>query len=102
MSFAAKIDYCGLTKYGLALRSNAQNATNGLLEIPASDGSYIGNEIYGHIQNPTCEYAISCDTTISATLGNVENSLTGTPYALQSITINTGAGTEPTVNATAV
>ena len=49
MSFAAKIDYCGLTKYGLALRSNAQNATNGLLEIPASDGSYIGNEIYGHI-----------------------------------------------------
>ena len=44
MSFAAKVDYIGLERDGLSLRSNAQNATVTKLEIPGADGSILGTE----------------------------------------------------------
>jgi len=105
MSFAAKIDYVGLGSTGLVLRSNGQNGTNGVLEIPGSDGSILGDEIYGHVKNPTCEYAISGTTQLSSLkLGKVHNTeLTGMgPFALSRLAVSTGAGAEPTVQADAV
>lgn len=105
MSFAAKIDYAGLGSTGLVLRSNGQNGTNGVLEIPGSDGSILGDEIYGHIKNPTCEYAISGSTELTGlSLGTVYNTqLTGMgPFALSRLAVSTGAGAEPTVQADAV
>lgn len=98
MSFAAKIDYAGLSSVGLALRSNGQNASNSVLEIQGADGSIIGDLITGHIKNPTCGYAISGTTVLSGlALGKVNNTALSTPYALTRLRISTGAGQEPTV-----
>lgn len=98
MSFAAKTDYAGLTRAGLVLRSNGQNATNTVLEIPGSDGSILGDIITGHLKNPTCGYAINGTAVLSGlSLGKVHN--TDTTYALSRLRISTGAGQEPTVEA---
>ena len=101
MSFAAKIDYVGLARTGLVLRSNGQNGSNSVLEIPGADGSILGDEVYGHIKAPTCEYAINGTATLSGIeLGKVYGS--DGAYALTRIQVSTGAGQEPTVNADAV
>ena len=102
MSFAAKTDYVGLARTGLVLRSNGQNGSNSVLEIPGADGSILGDEITGHIQAPTCEYAINGTATLNnIALGKVHNTEMG-PYALTRIQVSTGAGQEPTVNADSV
>lgn len=99
MSFATKENLVGLTIEGLTLRSNGQNASNGVLQIHGANGSWIGEEIFGHIKNPTCEYAITKKLSLSGIkLGNCYNK----PYALSRIAISTGAGQEPTFNADAV
>ena len=106
MAFKEKTDYIGLTTTigdtYVKLRANNKNASNQLLQIHGSDGSYIGDEIYGHIAAPNCEYAILKESTVSGLeLGKVYS--TGTvPYALQHIHITTGAGAEPTLTADAV
>ncbi len=99
MSFAAKTDYAGLSRTGLTLRSNGQNATNTVLEIPGSDGSILGDIITGHLKNPTCGYAVNGTAVLDdVSLGKVHGTGT-TPYALARIRISTGAGQEPTVEA---
>ncbi len=102
MAFAEKKDYVGLERTGLALRNNGQNGSNSVLEIPGANGSILGDEITGHIKNPTCGYAI----TGSASLSGIElGKVYGTndkPYALSRLRISTGAGQEPTVEADAV
>lgn len=99
MAFAAKVDLVGLARTGLALRSNGQNASNSVLEIPGADGSILGDEVYGHIKAPTCEYAISGVTSLNGIeLGKCYNA----PYALTRLHVSTGAGQEPTVDADAV
>lgn len=101
MSFAAKTDYVGLARTGLALKSNSQNASNSVLEIPGADGSILGDEITGHIKAPTCAYTITGNATLNSIyLGKVHG--TGNTYALASLKIATGAGQEPTVDASAV
>lgn len=102
MAFAAKVDYVGIAKTGLELRSNGQNGSNSVLEIPGSDGSILGDEITGHIKNPTCGYAITGAVTLSGlSLGKVHGSGSN-PYALTRLHITTGAGQEPTVEADSV
>ena len=103
MAFADKVDYVGLATQvsGIALRSNGQNATNQVLQIPGQDGSIIGDEIFGHIKAPTCEYAITGSAALTGLkLGYVYNS--SGPFALNHIHVATGAGTEPVVTADAV
>ena len=101
MSFAAKVDYVGLARAGLALRSNGQNGSNSVLEIPGANGSILGDEITGHIKAPTCEYAISGSVALSGIyLGKVYGS--NGAYALSRLHVSTGAGQEPTVEADSV
>lgn len=101
MSFATKTDYLGLATTGLELKSNGQNASNGVLQIPKSDGSIIGDEIYGHIKAPTCDYVITQNVALSTlNLGKCHNP--DNQYALQSVKISTSAGGEPTFSATGV
>lgn len=100
MAFAAKIDMVGLARNGLALRSNGQNGSNSVLEIPGADGSILGDEVYGHIKNPTCGYAITSALTLNdIKLGKVYGN---GDYALTRLHVSTGAGQEPTVEADAV
>lgn len=102
MAFATKKDYAGLERTGLALRSNGQNASNTVLEIPGADGSILGDEITGHIKNPTCGYAITGSASLSGiALGKVYGT-NDKPYALSRLHVSTGAGSEPTVEADCV
>jgi hypothetical protein len=102
MAFAEKVDLVGLARAGLSLRSNGHNASNSVLEIPGSDGSILGDEITGHIKNPTCGYAITGTAQLSGVaLGKVYGS-NDKPYALSRVHVSTGAGQEPTVEADAV
>lgn len=104
MSFATKTDYVGLADDAsltaiLELKSNAQNATNSVLQIPKSDGSIIGDEVYGHVKAPTCEYVVKADGNISGLkLGNCYSA----GFALNSVKVSTSAGGEPSVTASAV
>ena len=104
MSFAAKTDFIGLTDSGnplntvCELKSNSDGHSQQVLQIPGDDGSIIGDEIYGEIKNPSCEYVILSYTTIQADLGKCYNA----PYALQHIHISTSAGGEPTITADGV
>lgn len=103
MSFAAKTDYVGLARTGLVLRSNGQNGSNTVLEIPGADGSILGDEITGHVKAPNCEYAINSSLTLNnVELGKVHNTTLPSPYALTRLQISTGAGQEPTVQADSV
>lgn len=105
MAFSAKTDWLGLeTKYSssLKLRSNGQNASNQVLQVPGSDGSILGDHLYGSVWSPNCEYAIVGAASISGlNLGEAYCS-TSTKYAISKIHVATGAGTEPTVTADGV
>jgi len=101
--FKEKTDYIGLeSEIGgtyIKLKANNKNASNQTLQIHGSDGSYIGDEIFGHVAAPNCEYAIVKEKTVSGLkLGKAYSA----PYALQHIHITTGAGAEPTFTADAV
>lgn len=99
MSFANKTDYVGLESIeGLQLRSNGQNKSNTVVQIPGSDGSILGDEQTVVVSNPTCEYAITKDTTVDITLGDCYNEV----YALSKVHISTSAGGEPVLTADAV
>lgn len=99
MAFQDKIDLVGIERTGIKLRSNGQNASNSVLQIPKSDGSIVGDEIFGHIKAPNCEYAIEGTATLSGLeLGKCYNA----PYALTKLHIATGAGTEPVITTDAV
>lgn len=100
MSFAPKTDWVGLgDTAGLALRSNAENAQNTVIQIHGADGTIIGDEQTQVIRNPTCEYAISGVVNLSSIMiGNCYNK----PYAVSRVQVTTAAGGEPVVNADAV
>jgi hypothetical protein len=107
MAFSAKTDWLGLeAQYSasLKLRSNGQNATNQVLEIPGHDGSIIGDHIYGSVMAPNCEYAIVGAGAINGlNLGEAYNTTPSTTkFAVNRIHVTTGAGTEPVVTAEGV
>lgn len=100
MSFASKTDWIGLETQvsNLKLRSNSQNASNTIVPIHGSDGSFIGDEQTDVVMNPTCEYAIAGTVNLSSiVIGNCYNA----PYALSRVQVSTSAGGEPVVNADA-
>lgn len=83
----------------LSLRSNNHSATNQTLEILGQSGDIIGDELYGYVKNPSCDYAITSKGKLTGILlGKVYNA----PYALSSISISTSAGGEPTVSCNGV
>ena len=74
MAFSNKEDLVGLERTGLKLKANAHNSTNSVLQIPGSDGSYLGDEVFGHIAAPNCEYVINGNPSLSDLyLGKVYN-----------------------------
>lgn len=103
MSFAPKTDYIGLTNLidTIQVRSNGENASNTVVQIPGQDGSILGDEQTEVVRNPTCEYAIVGTVALNELkLGKVYSE--EGDYVLQSISISTSAGGEPTFNATGV
>lgn len=100
MSFATKTDYVGLSSItGLKLRSNGQNKSNTVVQIPGSDGSILGDEQTVVVSNPTCEYAINEENeSAEFLLGACYNA----NFALSRVHISTSAGGEPVLTADGV
>lgn len=101
MAFATKTDWIGLASDTLKLKSNGDGASNGNLEIVGTNGNIVANETYGHIKAPTCEYVICGTEDINFDIG-VSHSTAYPTYVLQSYSVSTGAGQEPTFSAAAV
>lgn len=102
MPLPTKTDFVGLATTGLELRDNGLGKSATFLEKTGANGAYVAAELFGAVAAPTCDYAITGSlSAFTKNLGQVYSSTTE-KYALQSITINTSAGGEPTVSASAV
>ena len=102
ISPAEKTDYVGLATTGLELRSNSLGKSGTYLKKNKADGSIGASLLFGEIAAPSCDYVITGTVTPTGwALGKVHGS-GSVPYALQSVTISTSAGGEPTVSANAV
>ena len=103
MSFFAKTDLVGLSSAfdsgKLQVRSNNDNKSWTLVNVPGSDGSFLGEYHDGEIKNPSCDYVVCSDLTFSGIeLGKCYNGV----YALQHIHISSAPGVERVITADAV
>lgn len=105
MSLLAKTDYFGLSGSGWVVSDNSENKSVGYTaEAQGPDGFLVAVDAGPDNASPACDYvATSTATLTSVTLGSVQSVMVGgssRKIALGSITINTAAGQNPTLNAT--
>ena len=101
MSFQAKTDYFGLAGNGLVCTSDADNATQSVVEATDEAGTVIAHEVFGETESPTNNYVVKStvsNTTTPITLGSVHE-VEGKSYVLTNFAINTSAGGIPSVTA---
>lgn len=101
MAFKQKIDIYGLSAItGLEVASYTENKTAQTVEAQGEDGFVIANQVFGEVNSPACEYVVKGRNinlgTIS--LGGIHVA-DGKSYCLTNVSITTGAGQTPTVNA---
>ncbi len=101
MSWDNKTDYCGLAIDGkLTIKGATENRSCSTLEKNGANGEIAATKYYANIAAPSCEYTVeNTNTYASIKLGAVTK--VGTEnFALQSVSIKTSAGAEPTFSAT--
>lgn len=100
MSFKAKTEPYGIadgTTLVITSVNGGESATN--VEAIGQDGSIVANEVCGEISNPSAQLAVKAAVTKAAgawKLGHVTTA-DSKSFALESIDINTTAGSAPTV-----
>lgn len=103
MSFKAKYDFFGLTGKGLVITESNENAAATTVQAQNEKGDYVAYEVFAQTMSPDCSYVISADTEMSTmkcgTVINGTSDYSGKKFTLGSLTINTAAGTPPTVQA---
>lgn len=106
MAFKAKVDYCGLTandalKDALLIKDDNPNESRQKYQPQGQDGSYVLTEVYGEDSSPSNNYGLKKDLSLAA--GAVKlNAVTkvgGKCYALEKISIGTGASKAVTISA---
>ena len=107
MSFATKKDYCGLTTVfstALDIRDDAENKTAQVYRPVSNEGEILAEEVYGEDSAPSNNYALKA--AISASAGDLQigtgviTTVDSKKYALESVTINTSAGSPVSISAT--
>jgi hypothetical protein len=106
MSFKNKIDWFGLAKEGtnLVAVSESDGASAQTVDVPDDKGSFAVTTMFGESVAPSVDYKLKGtfkqlgNNEADIKLGQVATANEKT-VALASITINTGAGSEPTVSA---
>lgn len=90
MSFKAKIDYCGLADgTNIMLKSYTEGASNSVATCANDEGDVIDTTVYGHVIDPSNNYALKQDVTnLSIQLGKV-NTVDDKHFMLKSVTIGT-------------
>lgn len=88
----------GLGSTSLVLVSSTENKSTQTATAKDSKGDIIAQEVYGETSAPTCSYVVKSDTTV----GDIKiGKATGqdNKYTITSLTINTSAGSPPSVEA---
>lgn len=103
MSFTAKVDPLGIDGNidGLKCKSYSDGASQQVLQIVGKTGSIIGDEQFGAIKAPSCDYVITGNASLaSIVLGKAFDD--DGIYAINSIQVKTSAGGEPSLSITGV
>lgn len=101
--FISKTDYCGLTtgRSGIVCISSDEGKSASTAEAAGQDGSIVAYNVYGEKKDPSNEYRIKADTTFSnLDLGAIVTH-EGDSFRVNEYTINTSAGSAPTISASA-
>ena len=102
MSFKSKIDYCGLADgTSIILKSHTSGASNSVATCANDEGDIIDTTIYGHVNDPSNEYAVKSDlTNLSIVLGGIHE-VGEKRYMLKQVTLGTSNSGEVTLAAQA-
>lgn len=104
MSFQAKTDFFGLATQanGLEVTESNENKTASTAEGHNEKGDVVAFEVFGETMSPSNTYVLGKDLTLSS-LPKCGNPIAGTgdysakKFTLGSITINTSAGSPPSI-----
>ncbi len=101
MAFIAKVDYFGLEGAALDCSASNDGKSASVAEAKGNDGSIVAHEVYGETIAPSCDYQMlgawtSADDALA--LGTVKVT-DGASVCLGEISINTAAGSPPTISA---
>lgn len=100
MSFKTKTDYFGLSSIsGLKIVASSENKSASTAEAKDENGFVVATHMYGVKSSPACDYVITSDVTMTDIILGSVVSADGHNYCLGEITINTAAGTAPTLAA---
>lgn len=101
MALKTKVDYYGLSSSGWEVSDTSENREVGYVaEAQGPDGFLVAVDAAGEVVAPEVNYIATSDATLaSVVLGSVKTIL-GKKVALGGITINTSAGSAPTMTAT--
>lgn len=106
MSWDSKTDYCGLASEGkIKVKSSTENRSGQYLEKLGQNGEIVATKAFGETASPSNDYVLVSDVSFSGlnaiSLGKIVT--VGTEkFCLQSISVKTSAGGEPTLSANAV
>ena len=106
MSFKSKIDFCGLADgTAILLKSHEEGRSSSEATCANDEGDIIDSTQFGHVMDPSNEYALKGDlTNLSVVLGSVNTVVvngTDKHFMLKSVSIETSNSGEVTLNASA-
>ena len=104
MSFKSKIDFCGLADgTNILLKSHDEGRANSSVTCENDEGDTIDATVFGHVMDPSNEYALKGDlTNLSIVLGGVNTVAVGETtkhFMLKSVSIETSNSGEVTISA---
>ena len=104
MSFKSKIDFCGLADgTTIVLKSHDEGRSSSTVTCENDEGDTIDATVFGHVIDPSNEYALKADATnLSIVLGSVNTVTIGGEskyFMLKSVSINTSNSGEVSISA---
>lgn len=103
MSFKAKTDFFGIAGNGFVITEANENRTASTVEGHNEKGDVVAYEVFGETMSPECTYVLSANASLSSmqcgTPVNGTGDYSGKKFTLGSLTINTSAGSPPSVQA---
>lgn len=106
MSFKSKIDFCGLADgTTIVLKSHDEGRSSSTVTCENDEGDTIDATVFGHVIDPSNEYALKANATdLSIVLGSVNTVTLGNEskyFVLKSVTVGTSNSGEVTIAAQA-
>lgn len=101
MSFRAKEDYFGLStaqNSKFVITSSDENKSVSTAEAQNDKGDVVAVTTYGETSAPSCNYVLSGDASTGLINMGTEISCNLKKYVITDLSINTGAGTPPSVS----